>query len=380
MGQTDQPEQGVTALDSDGAPFIYEERPVMGDYPDPSILALSGLEQMRTFFDWGGPRPPIHYLTGMHPTEVTEDTVTFKMPATGWLQAPPGGLYPGALAILADGPLGSAVQIALPPMQFYTTAEISLTYVRPIPLDGRMITCKARTVIVGKSLGLADCVVEDSDGRIVATGSTRCHVFPPLGPPPDEPPEFPPYELPTYDKTPPVEREVAGEIVPQEIWDAHSGLDILLMLIKEELPAPPLRHLTGLKPVDAEEGSATFTLPATGWINSPTGRPIGGATAMLADSALQAAVQTTVPAGTSFAPLDVKVNFIRPVDADDRDLTARGVVKHRGKTTAVATSEVVNADGKLVALATGSALILPDRPWKVDRPVDVADEAGGAPS
>lgn len=354
---------------------IWKEEPVMGSYPDPRVLAFPGRRQLEIFLEQQGPRPPIHYLTGMRPTVVEERSVTFTMPATEWLQAPPGSLYPGALAILADGPLGSAVQVALPPMTIYTTAEMSLSYVRPAPVDGRDITARARTVMVGSTLGLADCVIEDADGRIIATGSTRCFIFPPFGPPPEEPPALEPWTEPTYDNPPPYERPAAGAILPQKIWDETSGLDILLGHAKDALPRPPYHHLTGIRPVDGEEGSCTFVLPATAWLNAPTGKPIGGATAMLADSAIQAAVQTTLPPGTAYAPLDLKVSFVRPVEPDGRDLTARGTVAHRGRTMAVATAEIVNADGKKVAIATGSSLILPDRPWLANRPVDASEEA-----
>jgi len=348
----------------------------MGGYPEPAMLGLSGYGQLESFLSRGGPRPPIHYLTGMRPTAVTNDTVTFTMPATEWLQAPPGWLYPGMLAILADGPLGSAVQIALPPMQIYTTAEMSLYYVRPTPVDGRDLTARARTVMVGKTLGLADCVIEDADGRIIATASTRCFIFPPFGPPPEESPVLEEWEEPAYEN-PPYRRTVRGEVLSQEIWDGSSGLDILLGHAHGTLPRPPCHYLTGTRPTEGDAGTCTFVLPATQWLNAPTGRPIGGATAMLADSAIQGAIQTTIPAATSYAPLDLKVNFLRPVDADGRDLTATAVVQHRGRTTAVATAEVSDADGKKVAVATGSALILPDRPWNLKRPVDATQEAAG---
>jgi hypothetical protein len=47
-------------------------------------------------------------------------------------------------------------------------------------------------------------------------------------------------------------------------------------------------------------------------------------------------------------------------------------VTHRGQTIAIGNCEITGPDGALVALATGSALILPGRPW--ERPVQVADE------
>jgi hypothetical protein len=44
---------------------------------------------------------------------------------------------------------------------------------------------------------------------------------------------------------------------------------------------------------------------------------------------------------------------------------ARGTVIHRGRSMAIGTSEVFDADGKKVAVATGSAVILPGRPATV---------------
>jgi uncharacterized protein (TIGR00369 family) len=78
--------------------------------------------------------------------------------------------------------------------------------------------------------------------------------------------------------------------------------------------------------------------------------------------AMAVAVQTTVPAGTAAAGLDLKVNYRRPALPDGRDLRARGAVVHAGRTLVVTRAEIDNADGKLVALATGSSIYLPNRP------------------
>src|SRR5439155_13140330 len=133
--------------------------------------------------------------------------------------------------------------------------------------------------------------------------------------------------------------------------------------MKSELPAPPIAYFTGLRWTEVGEGTATLAIPMTEWMNSPALRIYGGTIAFIADVALAGAVQTTVPARTAFSPLDLKVNFVRPVHADGFDLVARGRVVHRGRTLAVANAELLNHDGKVVALASGSSVILPDRPW-----------------
>jgi uncharacterized protein (TIGR00369 family) len=150
-----------------------------------------------------------------------------------------------------------------------------------------------------------------------------------------------------------------------------SGLEMLTASLAGQLPAPPTTYLMGLRLVEAEEGRATFALPATEWLCPPTGMVQGGVIAMLADAALSGAVMTVTPAATATAPFDLKVNFLRPGIADGRELVARGTVAHAGRTMVVAHSEVVNADGKRVALATGSSLLLPGRAASlIDLPID----------
>ena len=139
-------------------------------------------------------------------------------------------------------------------------------------------------------------------------------------------------------------------------------MEIVRRQLAGELPAPPLHHLTGLRPLAAEEGAATAAMPSTEWLASPAGLLQGGAIAMLADFALLLAVQTTTAPGVAIAGLDLKANFLRPVLPDGRDLTARAEVVHRGRSIAIAGAEVTNAEGKRVLLATGSVMYLPGRP------------------
>jgi uncharacterized protein (TIGR00369 family) len=118
-----------------------------------------------------------------------------------------------------------------------------------------------------------------------------------------------------------------------------------------------------LRPTQAEEGRCTFVLPASAWLASPAPVLYGGAIAMLADAALSCAVMTITPAGSSFAPLDLKVNYLRPVLPDGGLMTATATLVHRGRSMAVATAELTNEDGKRIALASSSVMLLPGRPW-----------------
>ena len=149
----------------------------------------------------------------------------------------------------------------------------------------------------------------------------------------------------------------------QATWDGNAGLDLVQLWQKGERPPAPVCMLLGLRPADAAEGSASLTMPASVWFCTGFGTFYGGAVAAFADAAINAAVMTTLPAGSSFGTLDLKVNFLRPVTPDGRDLVARAAVEQRGRTIAVSTCRIDDADGKRVAMATGSAMISPGRPW-----------------
>jgi uncharacterized protein (TIGR00369 family) len=103
-------------------------------------------------------------------------------------------------------------------------------------------------------------------------------------------------------------------------------------------------------------------LPCSKWLSTSAGTIQGGFTAMLAESAMTSAAFSTAPADTAVAPLDFKVNYLRPVFPDGNDLTARARILHRGRTLVIAAAEITNAEGKQVALATGSSMYLPGRP------------------
>jgi len=343
---------------------IWQE-PVRGGLFPPELFGLSGVEQLRLFLSNRAPRPPISYLTGMRPTEVGIGSAAFTMPISPWLQTPQGLAIGGEVAILADAPLGSAVQTVLPPATGYTTSELSINLVRPVPKSGKLIA-RGRLVHGGRQLALSETFVTDDTGRLIAVGTSRCVIFPPV---PDVLP--PPAEIPVVateddDWIPPFERPVRGDVLGQDLWGSRSGLDVLRTLIAGGLPAPPLSHLLGVFPIDASEGSCAFSMPASGWLASPTGLVEGGVTACLADVSLAGAVQTTVPAGTALASTDLRVQFIRPLPADGRSVTARASVVHRGRGVAAARAEVTNEQGKLVALASGSAVILPGRRADLD--------------
>ena len=135
---------------------------------------------------------------------------------------------------------------------------------------------------------------------------------------------------------PPWREPVRGEY-PHPSAARLSGVEQLRVLI-ESGAAPPIGRLVGTALTDVGLGGASFSMPATRWLLSPH-----------RDHRSEGQPRATGP-------------------PDGRKLRAHGRVRHAGRTISIAEADVVNADGKPVALATGSAMVLPGRAAALDGP------------
>jgi uncharacterized protein (TIGR00369 family) len=358
-----------------GGTAVWRED-VRGSYPDRRLIALSGRERLESWRRGLSPPPPLTHLTGARPTGFGSGTAEAQMPATGWLAASSGLITGGTLAILADIVFGCSVETELPPATPYTTAELSLSFLRPAR-PGGMLTASGQAIHVGRSVGLSEAfVIEEGTERLIAHGTSRLTIFPALDPLPEPPEELEPFEPPRHSEPDPFLRPAPDGEIPQEVWASLPGAEVVRRQISGELPPPALHHLTGVRPVEIGAGTATAVMPCTEWLASPTGTLQGGAIAMLADFAMLIAVETTTAAGLAFAGLDLKANFLRPVPPDASELTARAEVVHAGRTLAITRATVTNADGKPVLLATGSSIYLPGRPASLGE-VELSDREEG---
>jgi uncharacterized protein (TIGR00369 family) len=360
---------------------IWKE-PVRGGYPDPAVIGWSGRERMRKWQQGAMPPPPLFHLTGAMPTRFGHGTAEAEMPASAWLSNPAGVIGGGTLAILADIAFGCSVETGLPAATPYTTAELSLTFLRPArpgkqqapgERPDETLTAAGQAIHTGRSVGLSEAFLIEADtDRLIAHGTSRLSILPRIDPAPEPPGEVRTFEPPGMATPDPYLRPPPETILAQETWAELGGAEILARQIRGELPPPPIHFLTGMRPLEASDGAVTAVMPASEWLASPTRLLQGGTIAMLADTAMLMAVLTKAAAGTAVAGLDLKVNYLRPVPPDGRDLTAEAAVEHSGRTLAISRARISNADGRPVALATGTAMYLHDRPASLRPEVELS--------
>src|SRR3954452_17322557 len=254
--------------------MIWEE-PAKGGYPDRSFLALPGMERMGAGRRGLIPYSPMGYLTELQMTEASRGHSTFTMPASPWFANSSGLISGGLLAVIGDAALGSVVHSDVGPGQGMTTAELSMSFLRPVvPRPGAAVTGSGQLIHRGRSLGISEAFLFDNDGQLISHGTTRCTVFPPVDPLPDPPdPDAAAVEMPEPGSAPddPLRREVEGEVLSQHTFEAGTGFELLRMLASWELPRPPIHHLTGLRLVQASEGEAVAALPCSRWLSTSAG-------------------------------------------------------------------------------------------------------------
>ena len=136
-----------------------------------------------------------------------------------------------------------------------------------------------------------------------------------------------------------------------------SGVEYLKAMQSGELPAPPIAVLLGMWISEVSEGRVVFAMEASEYHYNPLGTVHGGVMATLLDSAMGCAVQSTLPAGTSYTTLELKVNYLRPVTSKTGIVYCEGKIIYVGGRIATAEGRLVDADGKLYAHGTTTCIV-----------------------
>ena len=91
---------------------------------------------------------------------------------------PIGTVHGGVAATLLDSCMSCAVQTTMQAGTGYTTLEIKVNMVRPITETTGLIRAEGRSLHTGRRSATAEGKILDSNGTLLAHGTTTCIVFP----------------------------------------------------------------------------------------------------------------------------------------------------------------------------------------------------------
>jgi len=108
----------------------------------------------------------------------------------------------------------------------------------------------------------------------------------------------------------------------------------------------------GFRTLGMHDGAFVIELDLEPRHLSRAARVHGGVLFALLDTALGRAVIEELPEGRGCATVEIKINYFRPVQSGT--IRASGRCAQRTRSLAYAEGDVVNAEGKLLARATGT--------------------------
>ncbi|HEX6725638.1 MAG TPA: PaaI family thioesterase [Gaiella sp.] len=136
------------------------------------------------------------------------------------------------------------------------------------------------------------------------------------------------------------------------------GLELLRRMIAGELALPPIAALMRARLLEADPGHVVWeAVPGEEHYN-PIGTVHAGFSTTLLDSAMGTAFMSTADAGTRWTTLELKANFTRPITAETGPVRCLGTVVHPGRTVVTTEARLEDGDGRLLAHATSTILVL----------------------
>ena len=137
-----------------------------------------------------------------------------------------------------------------------------------------------------------------------------------------------------------------------------TGREFLQAILDGRLPAPPIAKTLSFWLTEIGDGLAVFEGDAGPHLLNPLGIVHGGWALTLIDSAAGCAAHTLLPAGASYATIETKANFSRPISKDTGRVRAEGRAIGRGRRVISCEARVVDAKGRLLAHGTSTLMVL----------------------
>jgi uncharacterized protein (TIGR00369 family) len=138
---------------------------------------MSGLQFVRGLVEGSLPLNTIAQTLGYQVTEAADGRVVVTAKPNDAHLNPAGTVHGGFAATLLDSCMGLAVWSTLEKGLGQTTLEFKISLVRPITPETGVISAAGVVFSRGRRVGTAEGRITDSNGRLLAHGTTTCLIF-----------------------------------------------------------------------------------------------------------------------------------------------------------------------------------------------------------
>jgi uncharacterized protein (TIGR00369 family) len=145
--------------------------------------------------------------------------------------------------------------------------------------------------------------------------------------------------------------------IPPKILKSLNGLELFQKIKSGELPAPPMAEVMNFHLEVVEKGRVVFCgTPGLRHYNS-VGFIHGGYAATLLDTCMACAIHSSLEVGYACTTLELKVNLVRGLTDETGELSAEGLVIHKGRRSATAEGKLLDNKGRICAHGSTTCLI-----------------------
>ncbi|MHA2250768.1 MAG: PaaI family thioesterase [Candidatus Kariarchaeaceae archaeon] len=141
---------------------------------DPKLM--SGIEKVRAIIDGKYPLTNMAQTVPMKFTFVEDGLIHGTTTAKIEHQNYSGRIHGGFAATVIDTFAAVAILTKLGSRENHTTIDLNVKMLKPIPM-GEVLQCEGNVISITRSIGVADAMIKDETGRILAYGNVSCMIF-----------------------------------------------------------------------------------------------------------------------------------------------------------------------------------------------------------
>lgn len=157
---------------------VREQLSTPGSATPETIANYSGMEFLQAIMSGELHYPPIADTLNFSIIHVEPGRVIFQGTPQFAHYNPIGSVHGGWFCTLLDSALGCAVQSRLQRGFGYTTLELKVNLIRPLTDKTGPVRAEGNIVHIGRQTGIAEARLYDTSGKIYASATTTCLIFP----------------------------------------------------------------------------------------------------------------------------------------------------------------------------------------------------------
>lgn len=136
---------------------------------------MTGLEGLQAMVTGDVPQPSMSKVIPHTGVFAEHGRVVFEAIADERHLNPLGAVHGGFLATVMDSVTACAIYSALDGATAYSTIELNVKMMRPVPLNTPLIA-EGKLINLSKSLGIAEGTLKDSEGKLYGHATATCMI------------------------------------------------------------------------------------------------------------------------------------------------------------------------------------------------------------